>query len=565
VIRVAALTGALLALLLPTSPSFASSSQESILMDDPELVYSSPDRLESRLSELRAMGVDRIRVSVYWDLIAPSPDAKSRPDFGSAGPDSPAGYPSRKWDRYDLIVVLAKKHGVGVQFSVTAPAPLWATGSPQRKDIEETYDPDPREFRDFVTALGKRYSGSYRDERPDRERQPPEPEPSPIPPIPPIPPPPVGESDGSSSAVGPVLPRVDFWSIWNEPNHPGWLTPQWHPNPEGGRMVAVSPRVYRRLFDSAWAALQATGHGQDTILVGETSPRGARDRGLTKAVRPLEFIRELYCLSRRLRPYRGGQARARGCPDTDAARSSFASDHPGLFQATGWAHHPYAFETPPRRHDRVRDNVVLIDLRRLTKTLDRALARHGRPRQLPIYVTEYGYQTKPPDPTVGVSWARQAAYLAEGDYLAFRNPRVAAMTQFLLVDDGPLRQFPSDDPRYWGTFQTGLVTHEGRRKLAYEAYKRPLYVGPRRTRRGRRFRVFGQLRTAANGASLTVDLQFRRRGNPAYETIQTATTNNARGFVFMSAPARRSGAFRLAWHAGGRTEYSRPVSVRVRR
>jgi hypothetical protein len=563
--RRAAVAGALLALLLQASPTFASSSQESILMDDPELVYSSPERLESRLAELRALGVDRIRVSVFWDLIAPSPDAKGRPDFGNAGPASPAGYPPKKWDRYDLIVVLAKKYGIGVLFSVTAPAPLWATGSPQRKDIEETYDPDPRDFRDFVTALGRRYSGDYRDERPDRERQP-SPEPSPIPPLPPLPEPPGGLSDGSSSAVGPLLPRVDHWSVWNEPNHPGWLTPQWHPNPEGGRMVPVSPRLYRRLFDSAWSAFQATGHGQDTILLGETSPRGPRDRGLTRAIRPLEFVRELYCFNRRLRPYRGGHARARGCPQTAAERGSFASDHPGLFQATGWAHHPYAFEVPPRRHDRVRDNVVLIDLRRLTRTLDRILARHGQPRQLPIYITEYGYQTEPPDPTVGVSWARQAAYLAEGEYLAFRNPRVAAMTQFLLVDDGPLSQYPPDDPRRWGKFQTGLVTYEGRRKLAYDAYRHPLYVSPRRARRGRRLRVFGQLRTAANGQTLTVDLQFRRRRSRTYETVQTATTNNARGFVFLATPARRSGAFRLAWRLpGGGTDYSRPVSVRVRR
>ena len=363
-----------------------------------------------------------------------------------------------------------------------------------------------------------------------------------------------------------MLPRVDFWSFWNEPDHPGWLVPQWHANPEGGRMVPASPRIYRRLVDGAWASLQATGHGRDTILLGETAPRGPRAHGMTKAIRPLEFIRELYCLNRRMKPYRGGQARARGCPDTPQGVSSFPNAHPALFDATGWAHHPYEFEAPPRRHDPVHDDVVLADLPRLTRTLDAVLNRYGRLRPLPVYLTEYGYQTNPPDPTVGVSWSRQAAYLAEGEYLAFRNPRVAAMTQFLLVDDGPLRQFPADDPRYWGAFQTGLVTYDGRRKTSYEAYKRPIYVGPRRARKGGRFRVFGRLRTAGGGEPLTVGVQFRRRGSRRFETIQTATTDNARGFVLVSVPARRSGAFRLAWHdPTGGVDYTRSVAVRVRR
>jgi hypothetical protein len=243
--------------------------------------------------------------------------------------------------------------------------------------------------------------------------------------------------------------------------------------------------------------------------------------------------------------------------------SSFPAAHPGLFDATGWAHHPYAFEAPPRRHDPVRDDVVMADLGRLTHTLDAVLDRYGRLRELPIYLTEYGYQTNPPDHTVGVSWSRQAAYLAEGEYLAFRNPRVAAMSQFLLVDDGPLRRFPADDPRYWGAFQTGLVTYQGKRKTAYDAYKRPIYVGPRRARKGGRFRVFGHLRRASG--PLTVELQFRKRGSRKYKSLQTATTAGDRGFVLLSTPARRSGAFRLAWDVpGGSIDYSRAAVVRVR-
>ena len=142
-------------------------------------------------------------------------------------------------------------------------APLWATGSPDRSDIEATYNPSASEFGAFVTAVAKRYSGQYT----------PPPPPSggggsnggggglPSPPCPPACP-----KARASQASG-ALPRVDYWSIWNEPNHPGWLTPQWMHDDSGWHEAA--PRIYRGLADAAWSALQGTGHGSDTILVGE--------------------------------------------------------------------------------------------------------------------------------------------------------------------------------------------------------------------------------------------------------------------------------------------------------
>ena len=60
----------------------------------------------------------------------------------------------------------------------------------------------------FVEAVGKRYSGRYRDEDTGHSR----------------------------------LPRVSFWSLWNEPNQGGWLTPQF----VGGK--PYSPRLFRSLY-----------------------------------------------------------------------------------------------------------------------------------------------------------------------------------------------------------------------------------------------------------------------------------------------------------------------------
>ena len=78
-----------------------------------------------------------------------------------------------------------------------------------------------------------------------------------------------------------------------------------------------------------------------------------------------------------------------------------------------------------------------------------------------IWITEYGYQTNPPDSLFGVSWTQQAAYLLQAFALARKNPRIDMMLWFLLKDEPGL-----------GGWQSGLVTFGGRRKPAYAAFMR---------------------------------------------------------------------------------------------
>ena len=136
------------------------------------------------------------------------------------------------------------------------------------------------------------------------------------------------------------LPRVSFWSIWNEPDYGPSLAPQGVP---GDLTVENSPRMYRRLLDAAWAALQASGHtpATDTILFGELAPRGAKRWGVFSGMKPLVFLRALYCVDSRYRPLRGTAARVRGCPTTAAGSRRFPAQHPALFAATGFSDHPY--------------------------------------------------------------------------------------------------------------------------------------------------------------------------------------------------------------------------------
>ena len=509
-------------------------------MDDAEIVYTKPEHLDRRLGEAKALGFDRVRVSVYWRLLAPQPDKKERPPAGEYPASDPRFYGQAKWDRYDRIVALANKHGLGLLFSITSPAPLWATGTPEggRSDVEDTYAPNAADFKDFVTAVGRRYSGEWRDEHE---------QPALIPILPP------------TRTMGDPIPRVTMWSIWNEPNHGGWLTPQWLADPAGKRLIPASPRIYRALADAGVQALRDTGHGGDQILLGETAPRGHPRPALTHGLRPLRFIRELFCLDSGLRPFTGRDAELRGCPAAPD-RGAFVNEHPGLFGVSGFAHHPYALESPPRARDDNRENATLSGTSRLTRALDAAYTAWGVQTKLPVWFTEYGYQTDPPDPTIGVSFARQADWLDDATYLAYRNARVASMAQFLLVDDGPLRQFPASDPRHWGTFQSGLITGDGKKKPSYFSFQRPITVVPRRQRPGRPLRVFGQLRTAPDGQAQQAAIQFRRRGSKRWATVATVAVNNPKGFVDTVVKARRSGSYRVLWN--GKVA-SRAVAVRL--
>ncbi len=533
------------ALAAPVSSASASSSQESIFQDDNLLVTGSDAQVESTMSTLRSLGVERIRVSVIWRFVAPGATSASRPSFNAS---DPAAYGASAWNRYDRIVDAARRYGIGLLFSVTGPSPRWATGD--KSEPRGLVNPSAGEFGQFVTAVGRRYSGTYADEQPQSS-------------------PPSGGGGGggvlplsreraSATAAGGVLPRVTMWSVWNEPQQPGWLRPQ----VSGGR--PASPHIYRRLLDAAWAGLRASGHGSDNILIGELAPRGTR-RLTTGPMTPLRFLRELYCVNSRIRPLRGGEAAARGCPTDSAGTARFRSQHPGLFDAPGFAHHPYALEVAPSKVDRIRDQVTIASLGRLTRTLDRVQRRYGSRRRMPIWLTEYGYQTDPPDPTiVGQPWSRQAAYINEADHIASRNRRVRSVAQFLLVDDQPNREVPPSNIRYWGsTFQSGLITIGGRRKPSFFSYMRSIDVYPKRVRRGRAVRVYGQLRPAPNGSVIRASLQFRRTGSRRWRTVKRVRSRSFRNIVRPRVRVRSSGRFRFVWREGSRRNPTRSSPVRV--
>ena len=512
-------------LVLAALPSFASASrtQESTFQDDPMLVYGTEEQMTSTLDTLQSFGVDRLRVSVFWALVAPANDQPQKPNFDAA---DPAQYPAQNWERYDRLVQAALARGIQLNFNITSPVPRWAAAEAPRADIQPTFGVNAEEFGQFVRALGTRYSGTYNG-----------------------------------------LPRVDYWSVWNEPNQAGWLTPQWGPDPRNARRwVEASPSQYRKLVQNAWQGLADTGHGTDTFLVGETAPQGEKnDKNITQSIDALKFIRRLYCLDDNLNILRGSHAQVRDCPGDSA---SFVAQNPALFRATGFAHHPYALLTPPGRRSSWPDWVSMADLKNLSRELSRIYRRYGQRTQtsrgVPLYLTEYGYQTKP-DPFVAnvVSFSRQAAWINQAEYMAYKNPNVRTLSQFLLIDDAPVPGEKNQRLAY-RTFQSGLQLLSGKRKPSYKAYITPIHLPKTRIRRGRSAQVFGMLRPAAPSARVRVQIQFRPRGAKRWQTRKRITVRGPRHYFNTTLRITRRGSVRVLWRNGGSSVASRAVSVVVR-
>jgi hypothetical protein len=238
------------------------------------------------------------------------------------------------------------------------------------------------------------------------------------------------------------LPAVRYFSIWNEPNHELFLKP-----------VSRAPERYRELVRSAVPAVRENGPANVQVLVGETAPAGRAG----KVMGPGRFLRRLLCLDQRFQPV----ASDTGCAGFER------------LDVDGYAHHPYG---PALRVPAKLDVINLLAIRRLGGYLDRAAEAGRLPAGLPIYSTEFGSQSNPPDPTVTTTLARQAEILNEKEELSYRYPRLRSYAQYLLYDDPPRPGATAAE--VWSGFQTGLRFSDGGRKPAWSAYRLPIAVHP---------------------------------------------------------------------------------------
>jgi hypothetical protein len=308
-----------------------------------------------------------------------------------------------------------------------------------------------------------------------------------------------------AEAAGRRFPGVDLWALWNEPNHPRFLFPQ----ATAGR-IPRAPHLYRALVRAAADGLAASGHAGNTILFGELLPIGKSRLFRKNTMKPLLFLREFFCLDSHWRRFTGRAARARGC-----------SRYRPVSGVNGFAYHPYTRPNGPRGREPTRDDATIRSIPRITRALDLA-RRSGRIRggKLSVWDTEFGFQSNPPDP-FQTRLSRIPAFLAESEWISYRNPRVASYSQYTMVDT-PV----GNRGDLFGTWQGGLRFASGRQKPGvYESFRLPLFVrllGPGAVE------VWGDARPGGGGSVVQVQ---QRQGRGSFSDLGGPfAVSNARGY-----------------------------------
>lgn len=449
--RIATLTALLCAALALALPTAASASNAQSMTFEAPNDLGNPALRPGVLDEIDAFGVRSLRIILYWKNVAPDPTSRVRPEFDDT---DPAAY---QWGEYDALIDAAKARGWNILLTVSGPVPRWATDGAR----DQVTRPSPTRFRRFMEAVATHYGS-----------------------------------------------RVDTWSIWNEPNHPQFLKPQY-----SGK-TPQSPAIYRSLFVAAQRGLRDAGMADPRILLGETAPRAG-------GVPPLAFVRGTLCLDSRYR------------------RKAYCSK----LNVAGYAHHAYTTAVGPWYRPPQPDHVTIGVLSRLTKALDRAARAGAIPRALAVYLTEFGIQSRP-DILAGVSLQRQSEYRAIAERIAYDNPRVASFSQYLMRDDLPKTSGP---PllRYSG-FESGLRTSDGVAKPAFDGFRLPLAV----KRRGSSVSLWGLVRPATAATTATIEYKSASR----WRALATVTTD-ARGYFTHSGSFKAGRLWRLVWTASDGTVF----------
>jgi hypothetical protein len=276
-----------------------------------------------------------------------------------------------------------------------------------------------------------------------------------------------------ASAAAKRYPWVKRWVIWNEPNQRRWLRP-------------TSPALYVvRLLNPAYVAIHEALPGA-LVAGGATAPRGA-----TGGVSPVAWIL--------------GMSKAGAHLDA-------------------YAHHPYPLsphETPFTGGCTTCETLTMATLDRLVRLVDRAFG----PKR--IWLTEYGYQTNPPDRTLGVSPALQALYVGEAALRAFEEPRVDVLIHYLYRDEPDLARF-----------QSGLVRLDGKPKPALDAFRLPF---AEISHRGLSTVLWAQVRARAGPQPYR--LQILRNGEWAW--LGAAGETDGRGFIRRTVRAASGDEIRI--------------------
>jgi hypothetical protein len=361
--------------------------------DEQDALYGDPAQAFKALSALK---VQVLRVNLYWGGNKWAV-ANSEPTDGTD-----PGDPAYNWVIYDRLVRYAATYHIQIMFSILF-TPAWANGG-KAKTVPPT---NMQDLVDFAYAAGARYSGFWT--------------------------PPSWQQLPTLAPPDEPLPLVDYWTAWNEPNSPVFLTPQY--KRVNGKWVVESAVQYAKICNAVYQGIHEVlispergAPPGEQVACGVTDPRGNDAPGSKRAsVDPLTFLT--------------------------------AAKNAGMGPLDAYAHNPYASAgTEGPKYVPKGKTARRIQMGNLNVLIKLLTKYYGRK---PLWITEYGYQTNPPDKTIfGTSWRNQALYLKQAYTMARNNPRV---TMFIW--------YPLRDEALIGGWQSGLETLSGKHKPAWNVFK----------------------------------------------------------------------------------------------
>jgi hypothetical protein len=461
---VAALLVALLSTLtlaLASAPSAHASSGEEVTFEAPRDLFD-PAKREDAFKEIDSLGAHALRIVLYWNDVAPDHDSRIKPKLDMTDPGV------YDWSKYQPVLDEAKARGWTVQVTASGGVPRWATNGA----VDHVTRPSPNEFRMFMMALSKHFGS-----------------------------------------------EVTRWSIWNEPNHPQFLMPQYD-----SKHRPASPKIYRGLYAAALRGLAAVGDTKP-VLMGETAPTGTG-----KDVAPLSFLRGALCLSESYK-------KSGGC---------------SKLRVDGYAHHAYTTRGGPLYQPPGPNNVMIGVLSRLTTALDKAAKAGVVNKSLPVYLTEFGIQSTP-DPVYGVSLQRQAEYRSYSERIAFYNPRVKAFSQYLLTDDEVDAAGPGTK---YGGFESGLRTSTGKAKPSLDGFRLPLVA--KKSGSSTKVSLWGLVRPAKGATKVVV--QQRSTHSGTFTTLKTVTTDARGAWTSTATRGTATREWRVKWTDPTGKEWTGPAT-----
>ena len=244
------------------------------------------------------------------------------------------------------------------------------------------------------------------------------------------------------------LPRVQYWQGLNEPNLSLFFMPQF----EGDK--PVSPELYRALINAFYAAVKAVDPSNLVIAAG-LGPIAVPKY----TIGPMRFARLLLCMTGGKRPKPTG------------------GDCEGGVNFDIFDIHPYTTGGPT--HEGRPNDVEIGDLAKLTTLLaaaDRAGRIHGAFPRTPLWITEFSWDSNPPDPG-GLPMKIVTRWVAEAMHEAWS----AGVHTFFWFS---LRDAPTGSSPYGETLQSGLyfrgatVAQDQPKEVLY-AFRFPFVAYPR--------------------------------------------------------------------------------------